>query len=182
MRITQVEQRAGLRDRQVDGRALDDLIEVHVAAEAAAVAGRHRRKTEAWRHRDTAEHRPAMESTTRPDEARRWKGQAALAIQPPADRLSERVRLCRQRQALRASHQRIKAVGVIAVGTQAVQGDGKDVAGFGAIDVERADLRIAEQRTGDAVCQAPESSVRVRTVSPGQSSSTGARCALNSLA
>ncbi len=40
---------------------------------------------------------------------------------------------------------------MIAVGTQAVQGDGEDVAGFGAIDIEGTHLRIAEQRAGDAV-------------------------------
>ena len=76
--VADVEQRARLRDRQIDGRAFDDFVEIHVAAEAARIAGRRRRRAESRRDGDAAEHRPERHGEAARD------ARSAFPAWPPA--------------------------------------------------------------------------------------------------
>ncbi|MNM84434.1 hypothetical protein D3C81_965220 [compost metagenome] len=149
--VAHVQQRARLLHRQIDGVAFDDGIEIHVAAEVAGVTGGERRVAEARCDRQAAEHRLYRHFEALQCAARCLRTcNAAHAIQFPANGVAQRRGLGGDAWRLQPSHHAIEAVGVVAVELERGDGDRQRVAGFGAGDKERPDLRVAEQRAGDA--------------------------------
>src|SRR5690606_2958872 len=85
MAIAEVEQRAGLEYRQVDGRSFDDAVEVHVAAEAAGIARRSGCEAEVRGNGQPAQHRTQGNGVVL--ESSGWvleAGDAVLAVQMPS--------------------------------------------------------------------------------------------------
>src|SRR5690606_20937001 len=116
MAIAEVEQRAGLEYRQVDGRSFDDAVEVHVAAEAAGIARRSGCEAEVRGNGQPAQHRTqgngvVLEPCGRVLEAR----DAVLAVQMPSHPVAQAGGSYRQSGRAGAPHETVEAVGVVAV-------------------------------------------------------------------
>src|SRR6266850_5511026 len=85
MAVTKVEQRARNPDRQIDRRAIDDFIEVHVSAVAAGVASTWRGLCNPWSNRNATQHRPQRNRVVRQMFRRFFRSRhAVFPIEMPA--------------------------------------------------------------------------------------------------
>ena len=142
--VADIQERTGLADGQIDGRALDDLVEVHVAADTPVVGRSHGRAGVAGRDADAAEHR-----TRRDGEIRKAVGgfrelrEARLQIQAPDDVVPLLLVLGGPVGCDGAAHEAVVADGCAAVELQLLHADDEEVSRHRALDVERTGLGVA---------------------------------------
>src|SRR6185295_13766756 len=149
MPVTNKEQRARPVHRQVNSDALDNFIEVHVAAKAARITRGHRAAPR--RGGDAPEHRTKWHSEALKVIARALAGRNhALSIEMPANIISGVLEFHGHAAVNGAVNDGVIADGVVAIQANAREVYGERVTGPGGFNVERSGLRIAAQRSPDA--------------------------------
>ena len=168
MAVAQEQQRARMIHRQVDGRALDDLVVVHVAAEPPRVSGADRRSPAA-----------AQRRRSRASAAAALKSPSSLSVgfsryaTPFAASIFQRLGNARLhfRSASETARARCASPGCRCRPSRdscgSVEPHHQRVAGHRALDIERTGLRIAAGRAPLALrIVPPASTLQVFTVSP----------------
>ena len=152
MAVAEVQQRTGVADRQVDGRAFTDLVEVHVAAVGAGVAGGWRSIGGVRSSGDATEHRLHRDGEVFHMFARLFRGRGPVGqVEMPADCLAVIAGLDGKVAVETAIDDVVVTLGPVAVEFEVHNMYDEGVAGVGAGDIKGPGFRVATDDAADAM-------------------------------